>query len=232
MNNELIPILQQTFNNEPIQCVNARDLWKFLDSKREFATWIKDRLLDFIEGQDFLTISSKTLNVNGGRPVTEYHITIETAKHIAMIERNEKGRQIRKYFIDIEKHAKQNIASLSRKEILMIALEAEEKAERLTLENKQKAEIIKEYIQIDESKSYTEIAKILHLKPLSFIEYLRKNEYIGLKNIPRQEYINRGYFEIKKVKALYQDTIRYVESYRVTNKGLQYFFNKFKFDRI
>jgi anti-repressor protein len=76
MNN--ITIQQKTINQQVQNTVNARNLWIQLESKREFANWIKDRLVDFIDGIDFLTISSKT----SGRPAIDYYLTIETAKHL------------------------------------------------------------------------------------------------------------------------------------------------------
>ena len=81
--------------------VNARDLWKFLESKQEFANWIKDRIekYRFVEGKDFLINFSKSL----GRPSKEYIISLDMAKELAMVENNERGRQARQYFIEVEK---------------------------------------------------------------------------------------------------------------------------------
>ena len=83
--------------------MNARELHVFLDSGQEFANWIKSRIADFgfIDGQDFLTILSKT--PNGGRPSREYYISLDMAKELSMVERNDKGRQARRYFIECEK---------------------------------------------------------------------------------------------------------------------------------
>lgn len=85
-----------------IQTVNARELWeKLVTSKTQFTHWIQDRLEGFQEGADFLLILAKTSEL-GGRPAKEYYLTIETAKHICMMERNDIGKQIRQYFIDEE----------------------------------------------------------------------------------------------------------------------------------
>lgn len=96
--NELIKIEDRN----GIQTVNARELWTKLESKQEFANWIKNRLEGFCEGQDF-TIDKF---INGRATQIDYHITIDTAKHISMLERNDIGRMIRQYFIDVEKKAK------------------------------------------------------------------------------------------------------------------------------
>ena len=88
-------------NGDKITAVNARDLWKFLESKQEFANWIKDRVekYRFVEGKDFLINFSKSL----GCPSKEYFISLDMAKELAMVENNERGRQARQYFIEVEK---------------------------------------------------------------------------------------------------------------------------------
>ena len=91
--NELLPIQQETIDQEFVQTVNARGLHEFLESRQEFANWIKSRIADFgfIDNQDFLTILSKTSN--GGRPSREHYISLDMAKELAMVERNDKGKQ-------------------------------------------------------------------------------------------------------------------------------------------
>ena len=91
------------FDGEEQASVNARELWKALGSKRQFGNWIKERLSDFVDGQDY-TINKIVNGENRGRfAPTEYYITLDVAKHLAMLERNYAGRKIRQYFIEIEK---------------------------------------------------------------------------------------------------------------------------------
>ena len=87
------------------QVVSARELHKFLESKQQFADWIKDRIdkYGFIENQDFEVFQNFMKNPNGGRPLKEYALTLDMAKELAMVEGNEKGRQARRYFIECEK---------------------------------------------------------------------------------------------------------------------------------
>ena len=93
-------------NGEMQPTVNARELWKALDSKQEFANWIKNRLADFEEGVDF-TVDKIINGENKGRfAANEYTLTIDTAKHLAMLERNKIGKKIRQYFIEFEKEAR------------------------------------------------------------------------------------------------------------------------------
>ena len=99
--NDLIKIVNTKISDAEIKTVNARELHAFLESRQEFANWIKSRIADFgfIDGQDFLTILSKT--PNSGRPSREYYISLDMAKELSMVERNDKGRQARRYFLEI-----------------------------------------------------------------------------------------------------------------------------------
>jgi len=80
--------------------VNARELWNYLGSKRQFANWIKQRIqeCDLIENEDYFTFNK----IVKRSKTTEYHLTIIAAKEVALLERNEKGKEIRRYFIKCE----------------------------------------------------------------------------------------------------------------------------------
>lgn len=101
----LIPIHEKEIGTTQQRAVDARQLHNFLESKRDFPTWIKDRIekYDFIENEDFSTISGKS---TGGRPTKEYILTMDMAKELAMVENNEQGRRARRYFIECEKALK------------------------------------------------------------------------------------------------------------------------------
>jgi len=103
--NEIIPIYGS--NNERI--VNARELHEFLQVKDKFATWIIRRIekYGFIEDEDYIRVSRKCETSTGATVSKEYYLKMDTAKEIAMVQNNEKGRYIRKYFIQIEKDFKQ-----------------------------------------------------------------------------------------------------------------------------
>ena len=90
-------------------CVNARDLHNQLEVGREFAKWIKERIskCDFRENEDYEVFVKIDDNLKGGRPSTEYNITMEMAKHLAMLQNNENGKTARRYFIAVEKILKE-----------------------------------------------------------------------------------------------------------------------------
>ena len=102
---QLIKIEPRQIAGATIQTCNARDLWQFVESKQEFANWIKSRIekYGFIEGEDF-TVDKF---INGRATIIDYHLTIETAKELAMVENNDKGREVRRYFIECERRPKQ-----------------------------------------------------------------------------------------------------------------------------
>ena len=119
--NELIPLQPQTINGTPTETVSARELHAFVESKQEFANWIKNRIseYDFIENQDFVSFLVATKKPNGGRPSQEYYITLNMAKQLAMVENNEKGMQVRKYFIECEK--KLNSTTTTQVQVVFLA---------------------------------------------------------------------------------------------------------------
>jgi phage anti-repressor protein len=106
MTTQLIPVFNGTISNERSLLVNARDLHRFLGVGKRFASWITDRISEYelAEGEDFVIASQiREAKTRGGHNRKDYHLTLDTAKELAMVERNEKGRQIRRYFIECEK---------------------------------------------------------------------------------------------------------------------------------
>lgn len=90
-----------------VQTCNARDLWGFVESRQDFSTWIKGRIekYGFVEGADF-TVHKFVDSGSRGQQTIDYHLTIETAKELAMVENNDKGREVRRYFTECERRVK------------------------------------------------------------------------------------------------------------------------------
>ena len=90
-----------------VKTINARDLHQFLKVETKFNDWIQRRINEygFVESQDFVSFTQKRVKPTGGRPSAEYHITLDMAKELCMVEKNEQGRIIRRYFIECEKRA-------------------------------------------------------------------------------------------------------------------------------
>ena len=104
--NGLIPVYE---NKNKEQLVNARELHEFLEVGTKFTDWIKDRIkkYGFNENEDFIHVSEKKETRTGATVADEYILTLDTAKEISMVQNNLKGKEVRKYFINIEKRSKQ-----------------------------------------------------------------------------------------------------------------------------
>ncbi|EAW9081372.1 antA/AntB antirepressor family protein [Salmonella enterica] len=127
MTSQLIPVFNGSISNESVLLCDARELHTFLEVGKRFASWITERLTEygFAENQDYILISQnwETKGRGGDRRSKDYHLTLDTAKELAMVERNEKGRQIRRYFIECEKRLRQQQQSTpSVEEVYTITL--------------------------------------------------------------------------------------------------------------
>ncbi|AQX20211.1 antA/AntB antirepressor family protein [Bartonella sp. WD16.2] len=112
--NNLIEIKESTVGQETVQTVNARDLHTFLEVRRDFSNWIKDRFkkYEFEEGKDYIITLAK-IGERQNVVLKEYHLTLSVAKELSMVENNKKGKQARQYFIECERKAKQPLDLVS-----------------------------------------------------------------------------------------------------------------------
>lgn len=108
----LVPVFQGEISSEQELLCNARDLHRFLGVGRKFNAWIKNRISEygFIESQDFMIVENLSYPKLGSsksrqQVMIEYHITLDMAKELAMVEKTPKGREVRRYFIAMEKQA-------------------------------------------------------------------------------------------------------------------------------
>lgn len=109
MNPQLIPVVSAAIGNQTVQTVDGRALHTFLEVPTEFSKWMDRRIEEygFIDGQDFSPFLAKS---TGGRPTKEYALTLDMAKELSMVERTEKGKQARRYFIECERIALQTVS--------------------------------------------------------------------------------------------------------------------------
>lgn len=235
---ELIKITEQNGK----KAVSARELHSFLESKRDFSNWIKDRIekYGFIENQDFEVFNKFGENPNGGRPQIEYALSIDCAKEISMVEGNEKGKQARRYFIECEKKAQNPIMSLSRIDLAKMIIQAEEEKQALQLEIQENKPLVvfAKALQISEHNILIgELAKILKQNGIEIgqnrlFDWLRDNSYLIRKgeqrNLPTQRALELSLFEVKTTTINNPDgSVRVTKTTKVTPKGQEYFINKF-----
>lgn len=158
--NQLIEINTNELH-EPI--VSGRTLHEVLEVKTPYDKWFP-RMAEygFVEGEDFSTFLSES---TGGRPATDHVIKLDMAKEIAMIQRTDKGKEVRQYFIQVEKEFNSPEKIMAR--ALMIA---ENQISTLKLENKVKQQVIKE---LKPKADYVD--KILKSKSLMLISQISKD---------------------------------------------------------
>ena len=228
--NELIKI---TYNNDR-PAVSARDLHDFLEVKTAYKDWFP-RMCEygFTEGEDFCSFLSES---TGGRPAQDAVLTIDMAKELCMIQRNEKGKQARQYFLQIEKEWN------SPEKVMARALQiAGDKLKRL--ESKVEADAPKVLFADAVSASKTsilvgELAKLLKQNGVDIgqhrlFRWMRENGYLIRRNgtdfnMPTQKSMDLGLFTVKETAITHSDgTVTVSKTTKVTGKGQQYFIQKF-----
>lgn len=177
---EIVPIYEDTKGKK---LINARELHGILKNKRKFSDWIKQRIeqYEFVENQEFWSFSQICEKPMGGRPSKEYYLSIDMAKELCMVENNNIGKSLRKYFIEVEKRYRdivetpQNIFDVMR--VALYQIEENEKrirsvenlsqqTKRIGEENKEEIENIKKKIDVIIQKDYclaSDIAEQLHI---------------------------------------------------------------------
>ena len=230
-------------NQEPI--VSGRELHEQLGIETPYAKWF-GRMVEygFTENTDFVTVGQKCPIANGGyQEKIDHAIKLDMAKEIAMIQRNEKGKEVRQYFIQVEKDYN------SPEKIMARALKiAETKLNVLQLENTQQKQLIEQQKtkvlfaeSVETSKNsvlINELAKILKQNGYEIGEKrlfakLRDEGYLIKQkgenwNLPTQKAMEKDLFEVKKTTISKPDgsTITRTTT-KVTGKGQVYFVNKF-----
>ena len=210
-NNVVIPLTE----NDGVQAVMGRDLHAFLEVKSNYREWFP-RMVDygFEEGKDYASKNRRVQDSLGReREATDHVISLDMAKEISMIQRTDKGKQARQYFIECERlareehatsieNAKSVVAQMTRSEILQIALNAEE--ERLALEAKNKeltpkADAYDDFMDATGKYNIGTVAKMFGRGQNWLFRELRNAGVLiskgAMKNTPYSQYMK--YFEVK-----------------------------------
>lgn len=236
--NELIKV---TTNENDEQLVNGRELYEFLGVKDNYTDWFKRMIkYGFDENVDFISFSGKSDKPFGGRPQVNHYVKLDMAKEISMLQRTERGKQARRYFIQLEKFWN------SPEMVTKRALEFQQKKiEVLQLENESLKPKALFADAVDASKTSIligDLAKLIKQNGIDIgqnrlFQWLRDNGYLIARkgesyNMPTQRSLDLGIAEIKERTHNNPDgSIRISRTPKITGKGQIYFVNKFLHDK-
>ncbi|WP_208442299.1 antA/AntB antirepressor family protein [Bartonella raoultii] len=230
--NTLIQISEKVIDGDTVQTVNARELHTFLEVKTSFKDWIIRRIKEckFKEGYNFCSFLSES---SGGRPSKEYYLTLDMAKHLSMIERNDKGHEARQYFIKCERLLKQVATpqiDYSKPEALLGVLNhlqsQIEQKDHVIAELTPKAEALEGLKRSDGLFGLIEAAKMLEVRPKDLTDYLRKHNWVyrralGAPLLPYQDKIKKGFMDCPAITIQRPDgTEKVLPSTKITSRGL------------
>lgn len=233
---QLIKIENTTMGQEVKETVNARELHSFLEVSTRFNDWIVSRINDFgfVEDQDFTTFTENPVK---GRPAKEYALSLDMAKELSMVERNEKGKQARQYFIECERRAKYPVQALNNPALLkqlLLANLATVEEQKIQIEHRDKmiaviapkADIADLLVISDGLYNLTHAAKILNQAPRKFNKDLNAKGWIYRMGVSGDwtgysEKIKAGYLEHKMCPFNHSDgTPDTKPQVKITAKGM------------
>ena len=222
-------------NQEPI--VSGRELHEFLGIATPYKKWF-DRMVEygFSENIDFVAVGQKCPIANGGyQEVIDHAIKLDMAKELSMIQRNERGKQARQYFIQVEKDWNSPDKIMAR--ALIVANKTIEsknlvikKQTKEIEENKPKVIFADAVTASEKSILVGELAKILKQNGVEtgerrLFEWLRKHNYLIRRkgsdyNMPTQKSMNMGLFQVKETAVTHSDGhVTVNKTAKVTGKG-------------
>lgn len=236
-------IIKVNCENADRPTVLGRELHEALEVKTPYTQWF-DRMCEygFVANVDFTSFSQNCDKPLGGRPSTDHQLTIDMAKEICMLQRNEKGKYFRQYFIEVEKAW--NTPEMIMGRALKIAQKQLDvmKSENIRLMEKVEQDKPKVLFAnaVETAKTSIlvgDLAKLIKQNGVDIgqkrlFEYLRENGYLmksgNSKNMPTQKGMSLGLFEVKERTISNPDgTVRVTKTTKVTGKGQTYFINKF-----
>lgn len=226
-------IINITMNNDR-PTVSARELHEFLEVKTAFKDWFP-RMCEygFSEGVDYCSFLSES---TGGRPAQDAQLTIEMAKELCMIQRTEKGKQARQYFIQLEKDWNSPEKVMARA-LRMADQKIQELSQQIS-ESRPKVLFADAVASAQSSILVGELAKLLKQNGVDIgqnrlFSWMRENGYLIKRkgsdyNMPTQRSMEMGLFFIKETAITYSNGyVSVTKTPKVTGKGQQFFVSKF-----
>lgn len=233
---ELIKV--QVKNNR--QLVSARDLYQGLEVKRRFSAWWEQNSKGFEKDTDYegVLVSTPYNKLHPGKlqTIQDYLLTIDMAKELCMMSKTEKGKEVRKYFIQVEKNW--NSPDMIMQRALSISKQRIEALQNENAAMKPKALFADSVATSKSTVLVGELAKIIRgngvdIGATRLFRWMREHGYLINRkgsdwNMPTQRAMDLGLFKIKETTINHSNgTTSISKTPKVTGKGQQYFVNKF-----
>lgn len=194
------------------QVVSARDLYEFLNLSERFSKWW-DRMISygFKEGIDYTPYQK--VHPRNKQEITDYSIKLSMAKELSMIQRTEKGKQARQYFIQIEKawNTPEMVMARALQQANKSILYYKEQIQSLEFkieEDKPKVELADLILEEDRYFDFERASKMINIKGWgrnTLFKKFREAGYLDKNNKPYQKYVDAGYFKLIPTIKKYPD---------------------------
>lgn len=236
-------MIQIHYENADRPTVSGRELWEALEVKTDYPHWF-DRMTEygFSEGKDYQTFLSDRVDGKAGKPRTDHQLTIPMAKELCMLQRTEKGKFWRQYFINVEEKWNSPEAIMARalqlSNVKMKQLETTVSDLQKQMEQDKPKVLFADSVTASSSSILIgELAKLIKQNGVDIgqrrlFEWMRVNGYLIKRkgseyNLPTQRSMEQGLMEIKETSVVHTGYTTISKTPKVTGKGQVYFINLF-----
>lgn len=234
-------MIQIHYENADRPTVSGRELWEALEVKTDYPHWF-DRMTEygFSEGKDYQTFLSDRVDGKAGKPRTDHQLTIPMAKELCMLQRTDKDKQMRQYFIAVEEQWNSPEAIMARalqlSNIKMKQLETTVSDLQKQMEQDKPKVLFADSVTASSSSILIgELAKLIKQNGVDIgqrrlFEWMRTNGYLIKRkgseyNLPTQRSMEQGLMEIKETSVVHTGYTTISKTPKVTGKGQVYFIN-------
>lgn len=241
-------LIQITYESDR-PTVSGRELHEALEVKTEYKKWFERMTAyGFSEGTDFAKVTQKCLTSSTGQNITDHQLTIDMAKELCMIQRTDKGKECRQYFLEVERRWNSPEATMAR--ALQFANRQLDAAQGKVKELEAKVEKDRPKVLFADAVSTAkssilvgELAKLLKQNGVEIgqnrlFDWLRQNGFLIRRkgtdyNMPTQRAMEQGLFEIKETSIAHADGHTSIsKTPKVTGKGQCYFVQRFLGEKL
>lgn len=233
--------IKVNYDNADRPTVSGRELWEALEVKTAYKDWFP-RMCEygFSEGKDYCSFLSDRVDGRAGKPRTDHQLTIPMAKELCMLQRTDKGKQMRQYFIAVEEQWNSPEAIMARalqfSNIKIKQLETTVAAQSKQMEQDKPKVLFADSVAASSSSILIgELAKLIKQNGVDMgqkrlFQWMRENGYLIRRrgseyNLPTQRSMERGLMEIKETSVIHSGYTTISKTPKVTGKGQVYFIN-------